>query len=786
MDKTEQTSTHIISRPAQAEWIPFDENGEKLIARLAEEMAQSWRLGNRVRVEAVLDAHRELQQQPEAVLDLIYEEICLGEELGEPARKSDLTRRFPTLQAQIEILVNCAHALQTNVLGGFPAPGDNLGDFCLVAEIGRGSQGRVFVATQTSLGDRPVVLKVTARGGQEHLSLARLQHTHIVPLLSMLEEPTRNLRGLCMPYFGGMTLAAILDGLKDKPQSARTGQQILDLLDKARADAVLKLPPGRDPATPFLGRASYVQAICWLGACLAEALKYAHERGLVHLDIKPSNVLLTADRQPMLLDFHLAQGVLRPGDLGMRFGGTPLYMSPEQKKTLAGIRRGEAIKETIDGRSDIYSLGLVLYEGFGGHVAADSTAPWKPLCMVNRAVSVGLSDIVGKCLADHPKNRYPDAGSLSADLWAHLNDASLKGVANRSWTERWQKWRRRRPQFFTLLGMAAAIGAVAICAILFAYVHVSQQTADANAALTDGKQFIQEQRYGDAVNALRRGLAQLENLPGNQDLKDALTQQLQAASGALVAQELHRIADRFRIVYGYDDIPIATLAPLDEQIRIFWDRRQEILDKLGESVHGSLREQVKRDLLDLAILESNLGIRLAKPGATEAAHRAALTMLIEAETLFGPSKALYHEQKVHALALGEAAFAAAAQQKEAATPARTAWDHYALGRALLFAKDYEAATQELEQAVHDEHLGLWPSFYQGICQYRLGRFVEAAQSFTISATLAPQTPACFYNRALAYQALGRLDLARLDCEHALKLDAGFTEAAQLLKSMQPS
>src|SRR5262249_44518558 len=208
----------------------------------------------------------------------------------------------------------------------FPAAGETFGDFLLLAELGRGAQGPVFLASQLSLGDRPVVLKLTPCEAGEHLSLARLQHTHIVPLYSVQDHPARGLRALCMPYFGGATLARLLEALRGQPPARRTGQDLLDALDRAQAAAPLvppappPLPPPpagggvrvKGPARQTLAGASYVEAVCWVGACVADALQYAHERGLVHLDLKPSNVLLAADAQPMLLDFHLARGPIHP------------------------------------------------------------------------------------------------------------------------------------------------------------------------------------------------------------------------------------------------------------------------------------------------------------------------------------------------------------------------------------------------------------------------------------------------------------------------------------------
>ena len=190
----------------------------------------------------------------------------------------------------------------------FPTAGEEFGEFRLLRELGRGGAGRVFLATQPLLSDRPLVVKLTPRTGDEHLSLARLQHTHIVPLFLVQEFPERNLRALCMPFLGGASWSAILQASLRVPTTERSGDGIVAVLKKAESELGLILNSS-GPAIGFLSQASYEQAVCWIGSCLAEGLHHAHERGLLHLDIKPSNVLLAGDGQPMLLDFHLAHEV---------------------------------------------------------------------------------------------------------------------------------------------------------------------------------------------------------------------------------------------------------------------------------------------------------------------------------------------------------------------------------------------------------------------------------------------------------------------------------------------
>jgi serine/threonine protein kinase/Flp pilus assembly protein TadD len=432
-----------------------------LADRLAEEMAAAWQRGDRRPAEDYLEQYPELLGTPEEAVRLVYEEVCLRQEGGEEVAPLELARRFPGWADELAVLLEC-HRLMRSRLDqvAFPGVGESLGDFRLVAELGRGSQGRVFLATQVGLADRPVVLKVTARRAREHLCLARLQHTHIIPLHALYDFPARNLQALCMPFLGGATLDRVLDRLRGQPLSQRTGQSLVDAI-AAQPDAPLTLSTGGAPSRA-LGRVSYVAAVCHIAACLADGLHHAHERDVVHLDLKPSNVLLAADAQPLLLDFHLALHPLTAGQAAPEgLGGTPASMAPEQERACAAARRGAPVPAAVDRRADVYALGRLLYVALGGQEKPVSGL-FPPLCRCNPHAGTALSDLVGKCLAADPAERYADAASVADDLRRHLADLPLRGVRNRDLLERWSKWRRRRPNAPLWAGVLLALLAAGV------------------------------------------------------------------------------------------------------------------------------------------------------------------------------------------------------------------------------------------------------------------------------------------------------------------------------------
>lgn len=728
------------------------------VARQVEAVSAAWQRGESVSAEDLLARHPGLGA--EAAIRLIYEEVCLRRDAGQDVPTTEVVARFPHWRDEIEVLLECDRLLRpASVQTAFPDVGALLGPFRLTGELGRGASGRTYLATEPDLADRAVVLKLIPDDQEEHLRLARLQHTHIVPLYSEHTFDDRGLRALCMPYLGGASLAQVLAAVEDVPRDERRGHHLVDAL--ARLSPGSAGPPG--PCLRYLERATYVEAICWIAACLADALQYAHARGLFHMDVKPSNVLIADDGQPMLLDFHLARGPIAAGewDVG-RIGGTPGWMSPEQEDALRSVRHGQPIARSVDGRSDLYALGRLLHNALLGPDPSTGRAD----------VSVGLGDIIQKCLEPDPADRYTDAAALVDDLRRHLHDLPLQGVANRSRWERLRKWQRRNPGTLARRATWAAALTIALGASFFAAAAYRQRVRALEACLEDGRNACAAGRYADAVRALTRGIEQSQATPGQERLSDALANQLRAARTGQLARELHELADLLRFRYGLDPPARQDAETLARHCRLIWQQRGVLAAEARGARAAGTEPTIRTDLLELAVVWAGLLVRIAPPGQLATARREALHLLEQAEASFGSSPSLRRERRSLGQALGEAARA-----EEPEPGPRSAWEHYDLGRALLRSARIREAAAEFRRTLEERPQDFWPNFYEGICAYRLGAWDEAAAAFRTCVALAPDAAACHYNRGLAADALGRSEQALADYSRALELDRGLAAAA---------
>ncbi len=488
------------------------------LALLRTDMSLRWETGEKAGVQWYLDRYADLGE--DTLVALIYEEFCLREEDDEHPDPADYVSRFSQvaepLRRVLEIhdLVGSgttasfpAAAAANGVAGGnaaFPEAGDTIAGFFLVEELGRGAFARVFLARERELADRPVALKVTRRGSHEPQTLARLQHTHIVPVYSHRIDTASGLHLLCMPYFGRLTLARVL--ADSQVQGASTGAALVKALDHLAPTEAAQA--GRSAGRGALARRPYAQAIAWWGARLAEALDHAHDRGVLHLDIKPSNVLVTSDGMPMLLDFNLAREPLFEDGTAQgsaTLGGTIDYMAPEHLKALA-----DGSSDSVGGRADIFGLGVVLFEAVTGKrpFAAPRRSASVPEILLRAAdlrfrrlpplrtdhpeIPAALESVIRRALAPDLADRYQRAAELAADLQAVADDLPLP-CAREPWTSRAAGWFRRRRR---RLAMAAAF-LVAVTAVLAAAAGFALERARATKAVS--------QEYDKGLEALKTG-----------------------------------------------------------------------------------------------------------------------------------------------------------------------------------------------------------------------------------------------------------------------------------------
>ncbi len=439
---------------------------ESMIESLASNVIASWRNGDEPSASDFFANHPGLSGRKSLVLDLAYEEYCLRTEAGETIAPSTFCDRFPSYRRSLRRLLDVHSCMEqdpklANSLEAikWPEPDSCFLDFDLIEEIGRGAFARVFLATEPALGNRHVVVKVARGGGGEAETLGRLDHRNIVPIYSIRRDEESCLTAICMPYLGGATLDDVLDGAFTSAKAASKANVIPAV---ARRLATMRdIPAAHSEADRQLTRGDYVGGVVHLVAQLADALDHAHRRGVFHMDLKPSNVLVTPAGRPMLLDFNLSHDQQR--DVS-RLGGTLPYMSPEQLAATVFGSRSDAERSRPRRQWDIFSLGVILYELLVGRTPFGDRLPGEaneqaaerilalqrdgcpPIRSRNAAVPARLAHLVDECLQIEWNQRPASAGQLAARLRTYLIP-----------TARLTRWMRRRQLLVGLTGSAVAL-----------------------------------------------------------------------------------------------------------------------------------------------------------------------------------------------------------------------------------------------------------------------------------------------------------------------------------------
>ena len=442
---------------------------------------------------------------------------------GERPELTEYTAKYPELAAEIRDLFPAMAVIEEfgSVAAGSPGPHAQdatsdgvvprqLGEYRILREVARGGMGIVYEAVQESLG-RHVALKVLPfqsladkrqleRFRREARAAAMLHHTNIVPVFGVGEHG--GVHYFAMQFIRGQTLDSILQELRGRRRAEANdhrdfaeesaliggGKSGSDLTVSLARDLLtgrfqgeqglgeIRDDPeaGRQQPVAMLGLASdgssgrttevfgsrsgwqsqsdmlYFRSVARVGLQVAEALAYAHGQGVLHRDIKPANLLLDTEGTAWVTDFGLAKtddsgDLTNTGDIV----GTLRYMAPERF-------RGQS-----DPRSDVFSLGLTLYEmatlrpAFAAPVRAQliermlHAEPTRPRQLDGR-IPRDLETLILKAIAKEPARRYQTAGDLAADLQLFLADRPVQARRSR-WPEQSLRWCRRNPVVSSLL-----------------------------------------------------------------------------------------------------------------------------------------------------------------------------------------------------------------------------------------------------------------------------------------------------------------------------------------------
>jgi len=482
-----------------------------------------------------------LSEASEHLLDSIVGDFTRQVRDGQKPQVADFQKKHPQLHCQLGELLGSVEMIEqlkstTDDKAGsadsfdriqFPMP-ETIGEYNVLSELGRGGMGIVYLGKHETLG-RQDAIKVLPpslatsedrvdRFHSEAQAAARLHHTHIVGVFGVGQNDSFHY--YVMDYVAGRGLDEIIKERKNKDADSATDSQ-------------------RSSETTRSEQAHYRWATR-VGADLADALAYAHGQGVFHRDLKPSNFLQGDDGVVRITDFGLAKHsdsevhLTKTGDLI----GTPQYLAPE------------SLKGQYDARSEVYCLGLTIYELIASQPAFTGGSPAEVLGNITRTrptllrklnskIPPDLSTVIEKAISLEPESRYEDAKAFRDDLLAFTEGRAISARRASTWQHA-KRWARSNPLAAGLSGLSLALLTLVAIATSIGY----WSTHDALAKLRQQTERLREQQTATA-EALDQAI---------DNEKEKAEEFARAEANVAISMEAFDEMFRQMITHGADDV----------------------------------------------------------------------------------------------------------------------------------------------------------------------------------------------------------------------------------------